>query len=103
MPGTLSTPAGVRKAGIAWKPAHRRAGCWFCPGPGWEPWQALNLPPRGWSSAWKALGGEGSPGKPSGMLPTRLHQAEDLASRRKALMPAKVFRPIPDVGKTSSL
>lgn len=68
-----------------------------------SPWPALSLRPGGWSSAWKGLGGEGSPGKPSGMLPTGLHHVEDLASRRKAPMPAKVFRPIPDVEKMSSL
>lgn len=45
MPGILSTSAGVRKAGIALKPAHRRSGCWFCPGTGWVPLAGTESPP----------------------------------------------------------
>lgn len=45
-------------------------------------------------------------GQPSGLLPTRFCHVEemlqDLASGRKALMPAKVFRPSPDVEKMPS-
>lgn len=58
MPGTLSTSAEVRKAGIALKPAWVLVLSWARLG---ATGQALNLSHQGQSSASKALGEEGSP------------------------------------------
>lgn len=107
LPGTPSAAAEIRKRRTILKPAHWRA--WVlvlsCTRLG-VPGQALVSDDEAGTVLPRPWGRKEGLGEPPGMLPTRFYLVEemlqDLASWRKALMPAKVSRPSLDVEKMPS-